>query len=59
MEQLKINHAAVWVSIMLMFGLGFLWFARLFREKWMELNGLDMSALTISGVVPEAWRKYA
>jgi len=45
MEQLKINHAAVWVSIVLMFGLGFLWFGPLFGDKWMELNGLDMATM--------------
>jgi Protein of unknown function (DUF1761) len=45
MEQLKINHGAVWVSVVLMFGLGFIWFGPLFGERWMGLVGLDMAAV--------------
>ena len=45
MEQLKINHAGVWVCVVLLFALGFLWFGPLFGEKWMALNGLDLAAV--------------
>ncbi len=44
MEKLKINHAAVWVGIVLMFALGFLWYGPLFGEKWMAFVGLDMTS---------------
>lgn len=45
MGNLKINHAAVWVSIVLLHVLGFLWYGPLFGEKWMALVGLDMATL--------------
>ena len=43
MEKLKINHAAVWVSIVLLHVLGFLWYGPLFGESWMEMVGLTMA----------------
>jgi hypothetical protein len=45
MGKLKINHAAVWVSIVLLHVLGFLWFGVLFGETWMTLVGLDMATV--------------
>ena len=45
MEKLKINHAAVWVSIVLLHVLGFLWYGPIFGEKWMSLVGLDMATI--------------
>ncbi len=42
MENLKINHAAVWVGVVVLFGLGFLWYSVLFGEQWMEFVGLTM-----------------
>ena len=42
MENLKINHAAVWVGVVVLFGLGFLWYDLLFGEQWMEFVGLTM-----------------
>lgn len=38
----KINHGAVWVSVVLLFGLGFLWYDPLFGARWMEMVGLTM-----------------
>lgn len=43
MEQLKINHAAVWVGVVVMFALGFVWYGPLFGETWMEMVGLTMA----------------
>ncbi len=43
MEKLKINHAAVWVAIVLLHVLGFLWYGALFQEPWMEMVGLTMA----------------
>jgi len=61
----KINHAAVWVCVVLLAGWGFVWFAVLFDEQWMTLVGLDEAAVAanplgngvhlvnfIAGVVP-------
>ncbi len=45
MENLKINHAAVWVNVILMFALGFLWYDTLFGELWMEYVKLDIATI--------------
>ncbi|HET9486253.1 MAG TPA: DUF1761 domain-containing protein [Chryseosolibacter sp.] len=45
MNNLKINHLAVFVCLVLMHGLGFLWFGPLFGEKWMALVDLDIAAM--------------
>ena len=37
MEKLKINHAAVWVSVVLLTVFGFLWYGPLFSETWMGM----------------------
>ncbi len=55
MEQLKINHAAVWVSVVLMFALGFLWFGPLFGDKWMALVGLDMATIEANPLGTSIW----
>ncbi len=41
----KINHAAVWVSVVLLTGLGFLWYGPIFGESWMAMVGLDQAAV--------------
>lgn len=43
MEKLKINHAAVWVGVVVLFALGFTWYGPLFGEQWMEYVGLTMA----------------
>ena len=43
MEKLKINHAAVWVGVVVLFALGFTWYGPLFGEQWMEFVGLTMA----------------
>ena len=45
MESLKINHAAVWVGVVVLFALGFIWYDLLFGEQWVEFVGLDMAEL--------------
>lgn len=39
----SINHAAVWVCVILLTGLGFLWYETLFGELWMEMSGLSLA----------------
>lgn len=45
MDNLKINHAAIWVSIVALHVLGFVWYDALFGEQWMALVGLDMATV--------------
>ncbi len=45
MGNLKINHAAVWVVIVLLHVLGFLWYSQIFAEQWMTLVELDMATV--------------
>lgn len=45
MKELKINHLAVLVSVIMLFVLGFLWYGPIFGEKWMGLVGLDMAKI--------------
>ena len=42
MKELKINHLAVLMAVILQFVLGFLWYGPFFGESWMEMVGLDM-----------------
>ena len=41
----KINHLAVLACVILLTGLGFLWFGPLFGEQWMGMVGLDMATV--------------
>ncbi|HFA49312.1 MAG TPA: DUF1761 domain-containing protein [Bacteroidetes bacterium] len=43
MKNLTINHGAVWVSVVLAFLLGYLWYGPLFGESWMKMVGLTMA----------------
>lgn len=43
MKNLKINHLAVWASVIVLSGLGFLWYGPLFGDSWMEMVGLTMA----------------
>lgn len=42
-KNVKINHMAVWLSVIILFGLGFLWYGPLFGEQWMNMVGLTMA----------------
>jgi hypothetical protein len=45
MKELKINHLAVLVAVVLQFVLGFLWYGPIFGEPWMGMVGLDMATV--------------
>ena len=45
MKTLKINHGAVWVSVIFSFILGFLWYGPFFAEPWMSMVGLDQATV--------------
>jgi hypothetical protein len=55
MEQLKLNHGAIWVSIIWMFVLGFLWYGPLFGERWMGLEGFTMEEAMANPVGADVW----
>lgn len=55
MNNLKINHAAVWVCIVLLTVLGFLWYGSLFGEKWMSIVGLDMATVEANPPGASIW----
>lgn len=55
MESLKINHAAVWVGVVVMFALGFVWYDLLFGEKWMALVGLDLATIEAGSTMVGTW----
>ena len=40
MNDTKMNHGAIWISIVLLDGFGFLWFGPLFGTTWMEMEGV-------------------
>ncbi|MEM6346577.1 MAG: DUF1761 domain-containing protein [Bacteroidota bacterium] len=43
MKNLKINHLAVIVGLVVLSGFGALWYGPLFGDPWMELVGLSMA----------------
>ena len=45
MKKLKINHAAVWVGVVLLHVLGFLWYGPIFGDPWMEMVGIDRATV--------------
>ena len=55
MNNLKINHLAVWVCIILMHVLGFLWYGPLFGEKWMALVGIDQASMEEDSMSAGIW----
>jgi hypothetical protein len=42
---LKINHLAVWVCIILVHVLGFIWYGPLFGDKWLALVEMDVEKM--------------
>jgi len=53
MKKLKINHAAVWILVMLHQVIGGIWYSPfLFGEKWTELIGKTMSDFSDAGMLP-------
>ncbi len=55
MKKLKINHAAVWVSVVLLTVLGFLWYGPLFGDPWMAMVGLDKATVEANPPGAGAW----
>ena len=55
MKELKINHLAVLVAVVLQFALGFLWYSVLFEEAWMSAVGLDMATIEADPAGAEEW----
>ena len=55
MENLKINHLAVWAAIILQFVIGFIWYGPLFGEAWMELEGLDLATIEANPAGAGEW----
>ena len=51
----KVNHYAVWVCVVLLFGLGFLWYGPLLGEQWMGMVGLDMATVEANPPVTGVW----
>jgi hypothetical protein len=52
---LKINHLAVWICIILMHVFGFLWYGPLFGEKWIALVEMDLSTMQQESMNPGMW----
>ncbi|MFY0607522.1 MAG: DUF1761 domain-containing protein [Cyclobacteriaceae bacterium] len=48
MNELRINHLAVLVSVIWMFVLGFLWYGPIMGEPWMEMVGLTLEEIEAS-----------
>jgi hypothetical protein len=55
MKELKINHFAVWVAIVLQFVIGFLWYGPVFGDPWMNAVGLDMDTIMSDPAGAEEW----
>ena len=55
MKELKINHLAVLVAVILQFGIGFLWYGRLFENAWMEAVGRDLATIDADPAGAEEW----
>lgn len=55
MNNLKINHLAVVVCVVLLHVLGFLWFGPLFGEKWMAMVELDPESMQSGSADTGLW----
>ena len=55
MKTLKINHAAVWVCVVLSLVLGFLWYGPLFGDPWMQMVGLDRATVEANPPGASIW----
>jgi hypothetical protein len=55
MKELKINHLAVLVAVVLQFVLGFLWYGPLFGNAWMEMVGLDLDTINADPAGAGEW----
>jgi hypothetical protein len=55
MNNLKINHTAVWICIVLMHGFGFLWYGPLWGEKWLAFVQLDTATMQQQSASAGLW----
>lgn len=55
MNTTKINHLAVWVSIIVAHALGFLWYGLLFNEPWMRLTGITAEKAAVNSPGAAIW----
>lgn len=55
MNNLRINHAAVWVCVVLFHVIGFFWYGMLFGTKWMAMVGLDPTLVQEEGADIGVW----
>jgi hypothetical protein len=56
MKQLKINHIAVWVSVVLLHVIGFFWYdPMLFGNQWMDMVDLTMEAAEAGSANAGLW----
>jgi hypothetical protein len=55
MNNLKINHLAVWICIVLMHAFGFLWYGPLFGETWMALVNIDQATMEQGSTEASLW----
>lgn len=55
MNNLKINHLAVWLCIVLMHFFGFLWYGPLFGERWMALVEMDQATMEQDSMEAGVW----
>lgn len=55
MNNLKINHLAVWLCIVFMHVFGFLWYGPLFGEKWMQFVALDQATMEQESMKASLW----
>ena len=55
MKKLTINHAAVWVSVVLLSVLGFVWYGVVFDKQWMAYEGLDLATIEANPPGEKIW----
>ncbi len=55
MKELKINHVAVWVGVVLLSVLGFVWYGPIFGDQWMSLEGLDPAVIEANPPGASVW----
>lgn len=54
-SNLKINHLAILVCVVLSFVLGFAWYGPLFGDAWMGMVGLDLATIEANPPGAGAW----
>ena len=55
MNNLKINHLAILVCVVIFFGLGFTWYGPLFGSRWMDMLHLDMATVEANAPGAGVW----